>query len=187
MDSPFLEALAGRLSEHAVTVMRFEFDYMAQRRSQGPKRPPPNVAKLADEFCAIVEAARESFPKASLLIGGKSMGGRVASMIANEMFARGKVRGCVCVGYPFHPPKRPDQLRTTHLEALGCPTLIVQGDRDPLGTHAEVGRYQLSEAIQITWIGDGDHDLKPRMKSGYTVDTNLELAAAAIAAFAHAS
>ena len=119
-----------------------------------------------------------------LLIGGKSLGGRVASLIAEEEHAAGRVAGLVCLGYPFHPPKSPEKLRVAHLAELRTPTLIVQGERDPFGSRADIASYGLSEAITIHWASDGDHDLGPRGASGFTRKGNLAGAADAIAAFA---
>jgi predicted alpha/beta-hydrolase family hydrolase len=107
------------------------------------------------------------------------MGGRIASMIADEVGAR----GLACVGYPFHPPGKPEQLRTAHLAALRTPTLILQGTRDPFGTPDEVAGYALSPAIRVQWIEDGDHSLVPRKASGRTRAGNLQTAVEAIAAF----
>ena len=114
-----------------------------------------------------------------LVIGGKSLGGRMASLVADEAGAR----GLVCLGYPFHPPGAPDRLRTTHLRDLRTPTLIVQGTRDPLGTREEVAEYPLSPAIRVVWLEDGDHSFKPRVSSGRTEKGNLEAAVAAVAGF----
>jgi hypothetical protein len=111
------------------------------------------------------------------------MGGRVASMIAGEHFTSGSVRGLVVLGYPFHPPNRPEQLRTQHLASLACPSLFVQGERDPFGTRAEVEAMALSPAIAFHWAGDGDHDLGPRGGSGYTRKGNLAAAADAVAEY----
>ena len=72
------------------------------------------------------------------------------------------IAGLVCLGYPFHPPGRPEQLRTAHLATLATPTLICQGTRDIFGTREEVAAYALSPAIVIAWVEDGDHDLRPR-------------------------
>ncbi len=112
------------------------------------------------------------------------MGGRVASLVADELHAAGRIAGLVCLGYPFHPPNKPEQLRTAHLERLACPALIVQGERDPFGGRAEVEGYALSAAIRFHWASDGDHDLGPRGGSGFTRKGNLAAAADAIAAFA---
>jgi hypothetical protein len=93
-------------------------------------------------------------------------------------------RGLVCLGYPFHPPGRPERLRTAHLAALRTPTLIVQGTRDPFGGPEEVAGYDLSPSIRIAWIEDGDHDLRPRARSGRTAAGNLAAALEAVAGFA---
>jgi hypothetical protein len=114
-----------------------------------------------------------------LVIGGKSLGGRIASMVADEVGAR----GLVCLGYPFHPPGRPDRLRTKHLEALTTPALIVQGTRDPFGTPEEVEGYRLSDSIRIKWIENGDHSFKPRAASGRTESQNLLEAVEAVREF----
>jgi len=108
----------------------------------------------------------------------------VASLVADQLYAQECIVGLACLGYPFHPPKKPEQLRTAHLVALACPALIVQGERDPFGTRAEVEGYGLSRAIRMHWAGDGDHDLGPRGGSGFTRKGNLAGAADAIAAFA---
>ncbi len=118
----------------------------------------------------------------TLVIGGKSMGGRMASMVADEI----GVAGLICFGYPFHPPGQPARLRTAHLTALRTPTLILQGTRDPFGTKDEVPGYGLSRSIRVEWLADGDHSFKPRARSGVTEEANLEravdLAAASIEA-----
>jgi predicted alpha/beta-hydrolase family hydrolase len=105
-------------------------------------------------------------------------------MIADEAHAAGRIAGLVCLGYPFHLPGRPEQLRTAHLERLACPALIVQGERDPFGGKVEVADYKLSPAIRFHWVGDGDHDLGPRGGSGFTRKGHLAAAADAVAAFA---
>jgi uncharacterized protein len=184
MDSPFLENFAGLLAARGIATLRFEFTYMAARRLGGSRKPPPRAERLTDEYRAAVSALPLG---ASLLIGGKSMGGRVASLVADELHAQGRIAGLVCLGYPFHPPKKPDQLRTAHLAELACPALIVQGERDPFGSRSEVQALRLSPAIRFHWAGDGDHDLGPRGGSGFTRKGNLAGAADAIAAFALSS
>ncbi|MBV1693837.1 MAG: alpha/beta hydrolase [Hyphomicrobiales bacterium] len=181
MDSPFMVAVAERLAERGVGVVRFEFAYMAARRAGGKRRPPPAAATLLDEYRAVIAAAGQGPP---LIIGGKSMGGRVASMIADDEFTAGRVAGLACLGYPFHPPDKPENLRTAHLETLRCPALIVQGERDPFGSRAEVEAMTLSPQIGFAWMPDGDHDLGPRGASGYTRKGNLDAAADAIVGFA---
>lgn len=179
MDTPFMAHFARELGAGGVRVVRFEFPYMQRRRSDGKRRPPDRMPVLTAAFTDVVAKLRAELRPEALFIGGKSMGGRVASMIADEVQAT----GAVCLGYPFHPAGRPDSLRTEHLERLRTPTLIVQGTRDPLGSRDEVSRLRLSPAIAIFWCEDGDHDLRPRRASGRTADDNLEAAAARIRGF----
>ena len=159
MDSPFLAFFADGLAARGLRVVRFEFPYMAERRLSGRKRGPDRPDALKDAWRAAVAALGDP---GRLVIGGKSMGGRIASLIADEA----GVRGLLCLGYPFHPPGRPEKPRTAHLAALKTPALIVQGARDPLGTPEDVAGYTLSPAIRMHWIADGDHDLTPRKRSG---------------------
>lgn len=181
MSTPFLSALAAALTEQGIATLRFEFAYMSQRRSSGRRKPPPRAESLMDEYVAAATAVAGGAP---LLIGGKSMGGRVASLVADRLYEQGRIAGLVCLGYPFHPPNKPAQLRTAHLAGLVCPTLIIQGERDPFGNRGEVEGYPLAPAIGLHWAADGDHDLGPRGASGHTRRENIEAAAVAIAAFA---
>lgn len=185
MTSPFLETMARLLADRGLQITRFEFDYMAARRTGGKRRPPPRAETLVPEYERVVAELRAQGAGAQkLIIGGKSMGGRVASMAADKLYASGAIAGLVCLGYPFHPPGKPDNVRTAHLEHLACPTLIVQGERDPFGGKAEIERYALSPKIDMVWVPDGDHDFGPRGGSGFTRKGNLTLAADAVATFA---
>lgn len=180
MDSDWMNKMADGLGKAGLRVIRFEFAYMAARR-QGERRPPPKAERVMSEYRDAVAAAAVTGP---LYIGGKSMGGRVASMVAGELFDAGTIKGLVCLGYPFHPPGKPDELRTAHLEKLTAPALICQGTRDPFGTRDEVPGYTLSKHIELFWLEDGDHDLKPRKAiSGLSFADNLGAAIARIAAF----
>lgn len=181
MTSPFMERMAALLAHRDICVTRFEFAYMAARR-QGVRKPPPKAERLVSEYRQVVETVSRG-AKQHLFVGGKSMGGRVASLIADELYAERLVSGCICLGYPFHPPKKPVDLRTAHLIDLTCPVLIVQGERDPFGPRSEVDSYKLSRSITYHWATDGDHDLAPRKSSGATHHGNLEAAADAIAGF----
>jgi uncharacterized protein len=183
METPFMQSTAGLLAERGIATLRFEFGYMAARRHGGSRRPPPKAERLMDEYRAAVAGVPSGAP---LLIGGKSMGGRVASLVADEFYTQARIAGLVCLGYPFHPPNKPEQLRTAHLEGLVCPALIVQGERDPFGPRPEVEAMRLSPVIRYHWAGDGDHDLGPRGGSGFTRKANLAAAANAVAEFAAA-
>lgn len=184
MTSNFMDAICALLGDHGIAVTRFEFAYMAARRDGGPKRPPPKADKLMIEYTDVIATVRARMPAGQkLVIGGKSLGGRVASLVADDQFQAGAISGLVCLGYPFHAPAQPLKLRTAHLEAIVCPTLIVQGDRDPFGRRDEIDALTLSTAIQLHWIGDGDHDFGPRGASGFTRKGNLADAAGAVAAF----
>jgi predicted alpha/beta-hydrolase family hydrolase len=176
MDSPFMNTIAEGLAKTDIRVVRFEFPYMRARRDSGRRGAPDREAVLLDAWREMV--ARVG-PARRLVIGGKSMGGRIASMVADET----GVRGLVCLGYPFHPPGRPVGLRTKHLETLRTPALIVQGTRDQFGQREEAAGYKLSAKIKIVWIEDGDHSFKPRARSGRTEAQNLTEAIAAVSEF----
>lgn len=171
MDSAGMTAMAGAIASAGFRTVRFEFDYMASRRRSGARKPPPRAETLIPEYVRAIEKLGSRTP---LVIGGKSMGGRVASMIADDLRAAGKIVGLLCLGYPFHPPNNPEQLRTAHLIDLMTPSLICQGTRDEFGAREEVARYKLSKQIRIAWFEDGDHDLKPRKSvSGFTADAHM--------------
>lgn len=175
MDSPFMTAMAEGLAACGIAVVRFEFPYMAARRHD--KGGPPNREPvLRATWTAVAEALGGG---RQLYIGGKSMGGRIASMMADEL----GVRGLVCLGYPFHPPGQPEKLRVAHLANLLTPTLIVQGERDPFGTREDVALYKLSPAIEVHFIDDGDHSLEPRKRSGRTTEQAWAEAIERIATF----
>ncbi|PWK76086.1 alpha/beta family hydrolase [Aminobacter sp. AP02] len=182
MDSASMTATTNALVLAGFRVARFEFGYMAARRTEAGRKPPPRAETLNPEYKAAVEQLGAKGP---LIIGGKSMGGRVASMIADELFASGKIAGLLCLGYPFHPPAKPEQLRTGHLAGLKTPTLIVQGTRDEFGTLEEVPNYELSDSIEVLWLEDGDHDLKPRKSiSGFSAADHLKTLGNAVSAWA---
>ena len=110
-----MTAIAEALAKHDFRVVRFEFSYMALRRTAGTRKPPPRADKLNPEYQTAIEELEVEGP---LIIGGKSMGGRVASMIADDLFEKDRIAGLLCVGYPFHPIGKPEKLRTAHLQSL---------------------------------------------------------------------
>ncbi len=176
MDSPFMATMAAGLATTGLRVARFEFPYMHKRREDGTRRPPDRAPLLLECWREVIAALGSD----RLVIGGKSLGARIASLLADEA----GVRGLVCLGYPFHAPGKPaTPERLAHLATLTTPTLIVQGTRDALGAEAEVAGYTLSPAIRIAWMTDGDHSLKPRKASGVSEADNLAAAVAAVATF----
>ena len=169
MDAPFMTTVAHGLGARGIRVVRFEFPYMAARRESGKRGAPDREPVLLDSWRSVVA---ELGGGERVMVGGKSLGGRMATVIADEV----RARGVVCFGYPFHPPGQPQRLRTRHLEALVTPTLILQGARDPFGTPEDVAGYRLSPQVRIEWFADGDHSLKPRKASGFTERGHLERA-----------
>ncbi len=181
MDSPFMAAFAEGLAAEGFRAARFEFPYMQERRKSGSKKPPDRAPILLDTWRAVIGELGGD----NLVIGGKSMGGRIATMIAAEMEDAGTgIRGVVALGYPFHgsgKPMNPDRL--AHLENLRTPSLFCQGVRDTLGSRDDVETYTLSPAIAFHWLDDGDHGFKPRKASGLTEEGNWDSAISAIVRF----
>ena len=178
MDSGFMDDMAARLAGHGVNVLRFEFPYMAQRRVDGGRRPPNPAPKLLECWREVYAQVRRHVA-GPLAIGGKSMGGRMASLLADELAAD----ALVCLGYPFYAVGKPEKPRVEHLAGLKTPTLIVQGERDALGNRAAVEGYVLSPSTEVMWLVAGDHDLKPLKASGFSHAQHLEAAAGKVAGF----
>jgi predicted alpha/beta-hydrolase family hydrolase len=176
MDSGFMNVVAKGVAKSGVRVVRFEFPYMQKRRESGKRGAPDSPQVLMQSFRDAIDQFGGG---KRLVIGGKSMGGRIASMVADDA----SVLGLVCLGYPFHPPGRPDKTRTGHLEDLRTPTLILQGTRDSFGGPLDVANYELSPVIRIEWLEDGDHSFKPRARSGRTEADNIREAIAMVAGF----
>lgn len=164
MDSPFMEQLAAALDRQGVPSVRFEFPYMIRRRQDGKKRPPDLMPVLLEWFRKEVDRVRqETSPGCRIVVAGKSMGGRVASMLASEGVS--DIAAVICFGYPFHPPGKPERWRIDHLPAVGCPLMIVQGTRDPFGKREEVlVRDDLEGVSRWCWLNGGNHDFQPLSK-----------------------
>ena len=175
-DSEFMQQVAQKIASYGVQVARFDFPYMEQSKQDGKRRPPQKAPALLADYRALI--AQLDRP---CVIGGKSMGGRMASLLMQD--APEQVKGCVCLGYPFHPPGKPDNLRTEHLAQLSLPLLMVQGTRDTMGTKEEVAGYILDSSIHWQWLEDGNHDLKPRKASGFSHEDHINSAAKAAAEF----
>ena len=172
MDSQWMAEMAERLAVRGVNVLRFEFPYMAQRRLDGGKRPPNPQPVLLQCWREVFSEVRRHVA-GPIAIGGKSMGGRMASLLADELGAD----ALVCLGYPFYAAGKPEKPRVAHLAHVKTPTLIVQGERDALGNREAVEAYTLSPAIEVHWLVAGDHDLKPLKASGFSHAQHLEAAA----------
>jgi predicted alpha/beta-hydrolase family hydrolase len=168
-NSEFMQLMAEGLAKRNINVIRFNFAYMQLAEELSKRRPPDRADKLLVHFRTVLSEIDSKLP---IFIGGKSMGGRMASMLLEESNAL----GCICMGYPFHPPGKPEKLRTEHLLAIDKPVLILQGERDTFGTREEIATYDLSAQIQIHYLADGDHSFKPRKASGFTLDDHLNFA-----------
>lgn len=153
-DSTFLTILRQRLAASGVQVVALEFAYMATVRREGRRRPPPRVASLVAELAEWRRALMALDDHTPLWFGGKSMGGRVASLLATEV----EMAGLVLCGYPFHPPGKPERLRLDHWPSIRCPILLLQGTRDPFGRQEEVEKYDLPADVDIHFLDGGDHD-----------------------------
>ena len=173
-----MDEIAQGLAAEKIRVVRFEFPYMQRRRETGSKRPPDRQNVLLDCWRDVLKQLKVRRP----ILAGKSMGGRMASLIADEVAAR----GLVCLGYPFHAPGKPDQPRIEHLHAITTPTLIVQGERDTFGKADEVQGYSLADTVRMEWLPDGDHSFKPRKSSGITYEQNMQAAVSVVAEFVKA-
>ncbi len=170
MESDFMQQLTSYMQELGVSVGLFDFEYMQQAKLLGKKRPPQRANKLIPYYSEVVSNALPNLP---LFVGGKSMGGRMATLLACDE----KFKGCIAFGYPFHPVGKPDKLRTEHLSDLTCPLFIIQGERDTFGNKTEVLSYNLCDNTQLCWIEDGDHSLVPRKSANVDKQTNWQTAA----------
>lgn len=176
-DSDFMQKVAVGVSEQGICVVRFDFPYMQQQKETGKRRPPDRQPKLIAHFKEVLTELNRD----NVVIGGKSMGGRMATILATEM----DVPGVVVLGYPFHALGKPEKVRTDHFCQLSAPVLICQGERDSMGTKAEVAQYRLPKSVELEWFADGDHDLKPRKSSGFTHESHIQSAINRVAQFVH--
>lgn len=183
-----MERLAGALAGVGFRVRRFEFPFMAQRRTTGKRRPPDRAPVLLRQWHEAIEAIRLREKEAEQLwIGGRSLGGRTASMLLTPEQRPEAVSGALVFGYPFHPPRRPEQWRTDHFADLERPLWIAQGERDPFGKRGEIeNRMPFPGPVHLEWVTDGDHELMPTRRSGLDPDRILATAAEQARAFARA-
>lgn len=176
MDHDFMQDIAARLALKGVRVARFNFPYMEKRAIDGKKRPPDRAPKLLEAMSAVIEQLADN---QSIVIGGKSMGGRMASLLSEHP----NVKSIACLGFPFHPPGKPENYKGAHLASVDKPCLIIQGERDTFGKFEEFEHFEFSPQVAVTFIPDGDHSFKPRKSSGFTEDQNRQLAVDRLALF----
>lgn len=158
-NSAFMNILAAALSRNHIEVWRFNFNYMQRFIVSGKRTLPDKLSLLTQQFEQIIQQAPTDLP---LFIAGKSMGGRVASLLSNTA----NVKAVFAFGYPFHAPGK-NSWRTEHFNKLGSPLFIAQGERDAFGNKEELATYHWP-GVTLCWLADGDHDFKPRVKSGLT-------------------
>lgn len=186
MTSAFLDGVARRLAAGGVPVLRFQYAYMEQILRSGKRRPPDRRPVLEVIHRAAIADAAQRFAGRPLLLGGKSLGGRIASYLAAEGEACG---GLVFLGYPLHPAGRPETLRSEHFAALAQPALFVQGDRDALcdlallRTALEV--YGGGHELHV--VAGADHGFDVLRRSGATRDGVLDQVASAVLAWVAAT
>jgi len=175
MDHEFMQSVAKGLAFKGIRVIRFNFPYMIKRAEDGKRRPPDRAPKLLEAYQDIIEQCDAD----KLVIGGKSMGGRMASHLSEV----DKVAAMACLGFPFHPPGKPEKYKGEHLAELQKPCLILQGERDTFGKREEFADFDLSDSIRVEFIPAGDHSFKPRKSSGYTEQQNIALTVEKLSAF----
>lgn len=179
MDSEPMARLAHALAFAGFRVRRFEFPFMKERRTTGKRRPPDRPSVLLQAWMDVIEeiCAQEG-DAGPVWIGGRSLGGRMASLLLTPEQHPDAAAGALVFGYPFHPPRKPQQWRTDHFPTLERPLWVAQGERDPFGRRSEVeARMPFSGPVYVEWVTDGDHELQPTRRSG--LDPNQILAAAA--------
>ncbi|AMG05426.1 alpha/beta fold hydrolase [Vibrio parahaemolyticus] len=175
MEHDFMTAVAKGLVEQGIRVVRFNFPYMVKRSEDGKKRPPDRTPKLLEAYSEVIA----HFASSPVVIGGKSMGGRMASLLAEHEL----VAGIACLGFPFHPPGKPEKFKGDHLASIDKPTLILQGERDTFGKREEFDEFVFSQQVKVSFLPDGDHSFKPRKSSGHTEAGNIALAVEQLSAF----
>ncbi|RUR26642.1 alpha/beta fold hydrolase [Vreelandella andesensis] len=184
--STFMRQFAATLAAQGVQVLAIDFPYMQQINEQGKRRPPPPIKQTVADFASWYSLIAP-LSEQPLWVGGKSMGGRVATLFASELLCHEMhCQGVIVAGYPFHPPRKPDKLRIGHFPAIRCPVHILQGERDLFGNVGEVLGYHLPNNIHVAWLADGDHDFKPRRISGLNQQVLIDEAAILAASFVRA-
>jgi uncharacterized protein len=161
MDAPFMAFFAEGIAAAGYRVARFEFPYMRERHRSEARIRPDALPVLLDTWRAVVDALGDP---SRLVVGGKSLGCRTASVVANEL----RPAGLLCLGYPFHPPDRQDILRAAHLSDAGVPVLVIQGELDPFGSRNDLRECVFPRDVRFHWLAGGDHNFTPVDGSGRT-------------------
>jgi predicted alpha/beta-hydrolase family hydrolase len=166
--SPFMVRFARGMASRGIHAATFDFPYMV-----AGKHVPDPAPVLERSWREVIERARVELGNLPLVIGGKSMGGRIASQVAAQ--AAGGITGLVFLGYPLHPPGKPAQRRDAHLPAITEPMLFVQGARDAFGTAAEIAALLPTlKRATLHEVAGGDHSFKITKQAGMTQDTVME-------------
>ncbi|OLO02869.1 dienelactone hydrolase [Salinicola socius] len=176
-DSEFLARLRRGLAARGIQVVAVEFGYMTTMRREGRRRPPPRIETLVTELAEWQRTLLTLDGETPLWLGGKSMGGRVASLLATQT----EVAGLVLCGYPFHPPGKPTRLRLDHWSRIACPLLLFQGTRDPFGRRDEVEGYDFPAQVECHFMEGGDHDWQAPKRHLQTQSTLIDEAVGHVA------
>lgn len=185
MHHEFMTQIVLLFNQVNINVVRFNFPYMDKRLALGKRYPPDRMPKLLECYKQVINELISTNDRTELplFIGGKSMGSRVAATLASDEDICLLIQGVFCVGYPFHPVNKADKLRLEPLQNTRKPIFIVQGERDTLGSQAEIVNYKISNLCRCIFLADGDHSLKPRVKSGFTLAQHMESAVNGIKLF----
>ena len=168
MESDFMQRCKLLFEERGVQCKLFDFDYMANMKQSGKRRPPERLPALIAQF----QAQMPTQSQLPTFIGGKSMGSRVATHILQDSDAH----GAICFGYPFHPPGKPEKTRTEHLGQINKPVLVMQGERDPFGKPDEIAAYALPANFSVAYVPSGEHSFKATRSSGISWQDNMQFA-----------
>lgn len=171
-DSDFMSDVAAAIAAGGVRVLRFDFPYQVRARAEGRRKPPDRAAVLLATWRGVLAYVKRRLRPAHVAVGGKSMGGRYATLLLADASEGGdplpcEADACVLLGYPLHPPGKPDRLRADHLPAVAVPTLFVSGTRDSLAGIDAVREVvgSLPQA-HLHEIPDADHDFKVPKRTG---------------------
>lgn len=173
MNSSFMETMSEYLLEQNISTLRFNFPYMDRRIDEEKRFPPDRMPKLCQCIEQLVSEIKTDLP---IFVCGKSMGSRALATYLQSLEENVLIQGYIALGYPFHPQNKPEKTRLEPLQHIVVPSLIIQGDRDKLGNREEIASYDIDKRIQFLFLPDGDHDLKPRVRSGFTHEQHLKRA-----------